>query len=104
MRSHESELTGQMTDVLDEIIPTIPVDDGMSALVARTGKRIFRATAEGQAGYMALLAAASAEIDTVSRERAALAHLPVVTQQRVGNEYSSLALLADALPTPRAEV
>jgi len=36
-----------MTDVLDEIIPRIPVDDGMSALVTRIGKRIFRAAVEG---------------------------------------------------------
>jgi hypothetical protein len=35
-----------MTDVLDEIIPAVPVDDRTSALVARVGECILKAAAE----------------------------------------------------------
>jgi hypothetical protein len=41
MRSNRPELIKQMTDVLDEIIPAIPVDDRTSALVARVGECIL---------------------------------------------------------------
>jgi hypothetical protein len=64
MRSNRPELVKQMTDVLDEIIPVIPVDDRTSALVAR----ILRAAAEEQASYETLLAAASAEMGAISKE------------------------------------
>jgi hypothetical protein len=46
MRSNRPELIKQMTDVLDEIIPAIPVDDRTSALVARVGECILKAAAE----------------------------------------------------------
>ena len=80
MRSTRSELTKQMTDVLDEIIAAVPVDDGMPALVSRIGKCILEAAAEEQASYMTLLAAASVEIDRVSKERAVMTRAPVCTQ------------------------
>jgi hypothetical protein len=57
-----------MTDVLDEIIPAIPVDDRTSALVARIGECILKAAAEEQASYETLLAAASAEMGAISKE------------------------------------
>jgi hypothetical protein len=57
-----------MTDVLDEIIPAIPVDDRTSALVARIGECILNAAAEEQASYETLLAAASAEMGAISKE------------------------------------
>jgi hypothetical protein len=46
MRSNRPELIKQMTDVLDEIIPAIPVDDRTSTLVARVGECILKAAAE----------------------------------------------------------
>jgi hypothetical protein len=46
MRSNRPELIKQMTDVLDEIIPAVPVDDRTSALVARVGECILKAAAE----------------------------------------------------------
>jgi hypothetical protein len=69
MRSNRPELVKQMTDVLDEIIPAIPVDDRTSALIARIGECIFKAAAEEQASYETLLAAASAEMGAISKER-----------------------------------
>jgi hypothetical protein len=73
MRSNRPELIKQMTDVLDEIIPAIPVDDRTSALVARVGECILKAAAEEQASYETLLAAASAEmVRSRKREQASL--------------------------------
>jgi hypothetical protein len=69
MRSSRPELIKQMTDVLDEMIPAIPVDDRTSALVARIGECILKAAAEEQASYETLLAAASAEMGAISKER-----------------------------------
>jgi hypothetical protein len=67
MRSTRPELIKQMTDVLDEIIPAIPVDDRTSALVARR-ECVLKAAAEEQASYETLLAAASAEMGAISKE------------------------------------
>jgi hypothetical protein len=69
MRSNSPKFSRRITDVLDEIIPTMPVDDGMSALIARVRQCILKAAAEEQASYESLLAAASAEINTISKER-----------------------------------
>jgi hypothetical protein len=68
MRCNRLELIKQITDVLDEIIPAIPVDDRTSALVARIGECIVKAAAEEQASYETLLAAASAEMGAISNE------------------------------------
>jgi hypothetical protein len=68
MRSNRAELIKQMRDVLDEMIPVIPVDDRTSGLVARIGGRILKAAAEEQASYETLLAAASAEMSAISKE------------------------------------
>jgi hypothetical protein len=69
MRSNSPKFSRRITDVLDEIIPTMPVDDGMSALIARIRPCILKAATEEQASYEALLAAASAEISMISKER-----------------------------------
>jgi hypothetical protein len=49
MRSNRPELVKQMTDVVNEIIPAIPVDDRTSGLVARIGECILKGAAEEQA-------------------------------------------------------
>jgi hypothetical protein len=73
MRSSRPELIKQMTDVLDEMIPAIPVDDRTSALVARVGECILKAAVKEQASYETPLAAVSAEMgDLEGRERACL--------------------------------
>jgi hypothetical protein len=54
MRSNRPEPIKQMTDVLDEIIPAIAIDDRTSALVARIGECILKAAAEEQASYETL--------------------------------------------------
>jgi len=41
-----------MTDVLDEIIPTLVMSEGTSALVARIGKSNLKAAAEGERSVM----------------------------------------------------
>ena len=69
MRSNRPELIKQMTDVLDEIIPAIPVDDRTSSLVARIEECILKAAAEEQASYETLLVAASTEMGAISKER-----------------------------------
>jgi hypothetical protein len=51
MRSNSPKFSRRITDVLDEIIPTMPVDDGMSALIARVRQCILKAAAEEQASY-----------------------------------------------------
>jgi hypothetical protein len=67
MRCNSPELIKQMTDVLDEIIPAIPIDDRTSALIERIATCILKAAGEGQTSYELLLAAASAEISVVSK-------------------------------------
>lgn len=62
MRSYSPEILKRVTDALDEIIPTLPVDPGMPALIAQIGERILETAAEGQASYENLLAVASAEM------------------------------------------
>jgi hypothetical protein len=69
MRSDSPEFIKRSTDVLDEIIPTMPVDDGILALIARVRRCIIEAAAEEGASYETLLAAASAEISTITKER-----------------------------------
>ena len=69
MHSNRPELIKQMTDVLDEIIPVIPVDDRTSALIARIKECILKAAADERASHETLLAAASAEMGAISKER-----------------------------------
>ena len=87
MRSNRPELIKQMTDVLDEIIPAIPVDDRTSALVARIGECILKAAAEEQASYESLLAAASAEMGAISKENKPVFYL---TENRPGKAVTNL--------------
>ena len=72
VRSCSPEVGKQVTDVLDEIIPTIPIDQQTAATIARIGERLLKAASEEQASYETLLAAASAE--TGSNYRAPLAN------------------------------
>jgi hypothetical protein len=69
MHSNRPELIKQMTDVLDEIIPVIPVDDRTSALIARIKECILKAAADERASRETLLAAASAEMGAILKER-----------------------------------
>jgi len=69
VRSCSPEVGKQVTDVLDEIIPTIPIDDQTAATIARIGERLLKAASAEQASYETLLAAASAEIGTASKEK-----------------------------------
>jgi hypothetical protein len=69
VRSNSSELHRRITDVVDEMIPMMPADDGMSTLVARLRQRILKAAAEEQASYVTLLAAATTEISAIMKER-----------------------------------
>jgi hypothetical protein len=68
VRSYSPEAVKQATDVLDEIIPTIPIDGRTTAMIARVGERLLKA-AEEQSSYETLLAAASAEIGAASNEK-----------------------------------
>jgi len=82
MRSYRLELTKQMTDVLDEIIPTLAIGEGTSALVARIGKSILKAAAEERASYQTLLAAASderARLEGVSGDAEMMASNALIT-------------------------
>jgi hypothetical protein len=67
MQIHSPELIKRVTDVLDEVIPAIPVNETTSALINRVARCIAKAAGEGQTSYQSLLAVASAEIDMISR-------------------------------------
>ena len=69
MRSCSPEVGKKVTDVLDEIIPTIPIDDQTAATIDRIGERLLKAASEERASYETLLAAASAEIGAASRKK-----------------------------------
>lgn len=68
MRSNSPEFIRRITDVLDEIIPMMPVD-GMSNLIERVRRDVLKAAADERASYEVLLAVASAEISTISQEK-----------------------------------
>jgi hypothetical protein len=69
MLGKSPEFIRRSTDVLDELIPAMPVDDGMVVLIARVRRCIIEAAAEEGATYETLLAAASAEITTITKEK-----------------------------------
>jgi hypothetical protein len=77
MCDNSPELTRRITDVVDEIIPTMAVHDEMPALIARVRQCIFKAAAREQVSYEILLAAASAEISTITKERTERASMSV---------------------------
>ena len=62
MHSNDPGVIRLATDVLDEIIPAIPVGDGTPALIARIRECLLKAAAEEQASYQNLVAVASAEM------------------------------------------
>ena len=70
MHSNDPAVIRLATDVLDEIIPAIPLDDGTPALIAWIGECILKAAAGGQASYHNLLAVASAELHAMQARRA----------------------------------
>jgi len=76
MSSRSPDLVKRMTDVVDEIIPTIPVDDRTSALITHIPRCVLEA-AEQQDNYMTLLAVASAERSAISRGPVGAARLPL---------------------------
>jgi hypothetical protein len=67
MQIHSPELIKRVADVLDEVIPSIPINDTTSARIARVARCIAKAAGEGQTSYQSLLAIASAEIDIILR-------------------------------------
>jgi hypothetical protein len=77
MCGNSPELTRRITNVVDEIIPTMAVDDGMPALIARVRECVVKAAAEEQVSYEILLAAASTEISTITKETMELAGMSV---------------------------
>jgi hypothetical protein len=68
MPSQSSELLKLMTDVLDEVILTMPVDSETPARVTRIGNRILKAAVERRTSYAALIEVASAEADVILRD------------------------------------
>lgn len=62
------KLNSLMTGVLDEIIPTIPVGDDVSALMARIATSMVKVAKERPTSYHMLLATASAEMDAILKE------------------------------------
>jgi hypothetical protein len=75
MSTHSPELIKRMTDVLDEIIPAMAVDERTPALIAHIAGCVLKA-AEARAGYMALLAVASAESDAIRKAPVRATSLP----------------------------
>jgi hypothetical protein len=69
MPGKSPEIIRRSTDVLDELIPAMPVDGGIPVLIARVRRCIIEAAAEEGASYGTLLAAASAEITMITKER-----------------------------------
>jgi hypothetical protein len=76
MSSRSPDLVKRMTDVVDEIIPTMPVDDRTWALITHIARCVLEA-AEQQDNYMTLLAVASAESSAISRGPVGAARLPL---------------------------
>lgn len=74
MPSYSPELIRRITEVLDEIIPTIPVCDATSAHISRIAICMLKAAEEGQASYLNLLVVASAEIDAISKTKLQIAY------------------------------
>jgi hypothetical protein len=86
MPGKNPELIRRSTDVLDELIPAMPVDDGILVLIARVRRCIVRAAAEEGASYETLLAAASAEISTITKERMEVQAPPTVPKGCCGQD------------------
>lgn len=67
MSDRSPELVKRMTDVLDEIIPTIPIDGRSSDLIMHVSRCVIKAAQE-ETSYMTLLAVASAESGVISKD------------------------------------
>jgi len=69
MPIYSPELVKLMTNVLDEIIPTIAINDETPALITHIATRILNAASEGHTSYERLLATAFAELSAVAKEK-----------------------------------
>jgi hypothetical protein len=67
MSTYSPELIKWITDVVDEIIPSMAVDERTPALITHIARCVLKA-AEGGASYMTLLAVASAESGAIWNE------------------------------------
>lgn len=65
MPSFSPELVQTMRDALEAVMAKIPLDQATPALKAHLAQSILKAAAEGQTGYDALIAAASADIQSI---------------------------------------
>jgi hypothetical protein len=86
MSTHSPALIKRMTDVLDEIIPAMAVDERTPALIAHIAGCVLKAVEE-RAGYMTLLAVASAESDAIRKEPVGAATLPGSILQCAGDDH-----------------
>ena len=65
MPCYGPELIQTMRTVLDEVMTKIPVDQATPGVKAHVAEFILKAAAGGQTSYDALLASASAQIQTI---------------------------------------
>lgn len=65
MPSYSPELVQTMRAALDEVMTQIPLEKATPGVKAYMAELILKAAAEGQTTYDGLLAAASAQIQTV---------------------------------------
>ena len=65
MPSYSPELIKIMRAALDEVMTKIPAEQATPGIKARMAEVILKTAAEGQTSYDGLLAAASAQIQTI---------------------------------------
>jgi len=65
MPSFSPELVQMMRDVLEDVMTRVPLDHATPAVKAHMAELILKAAAQGQTSYDGLVAAASAEIDSI---------------------------------------
>jgi hypothetical protein len=65
MPSYSPELIQTMRAALDEVMTRIPVEQATPGIKARMAEFILKTAAEGQTSYDGLLAAATAQIQTI---------------------------------------
>ena len=65
MPSYSPELIQTMRAALDEVMTKIPVEQATPGIKAALADCILKAAADGQTNYVGLIAAASAQIQTI---------------------------------------
>jgi hypothetical protein len=65
MPSYSPELIQTMRAALDEVMTKIPVEQATPGIKAALAECILKAAADGQTNYVGLIAAASAQIQTI---------------------------------------